>query len=72
MEDRTRSERIKDLELMLASCRDQEAALVREALGETADQSRRIQTLIMRAAVQARVSGLVEELHNVKAIDAAS
>lgn len=72
MDEMARSRKIRDLELMLESCRHQELALVREALRETADQSRRVQTLIMRAAVQARMSGLAEELLNAKAVDTAS
>jgi len=61
----TRLQKIKNLELMLASCRDEAAALVREALCNGTDETRRIEALITRAALQARSSVLSHQLRSL-------
>lgn len=54
----------KDIEVQLASYERESSALAREALCPTTSESRRVEALISRAEIQARIAALVKGMQS--------
>jgi hypothetical protein len=58
--------RHKDIEVQLASYERESSALAREALCPTTSETRRVEALISRAEIQARIVALVQGMEGIQ------
>lgn len=67
MEDATRSQQIETINNQIASCETEVSDLAREALCSSTPETRRIEALVRRAALQTRIAVLAQELEGLEA-----
>ena len=66
MDDLDCLRKIETIKSQLTSCQDEVSALAREALSSTTSETRRVEALIRRAALQTRVLALMRDLDSLQ------